>query len=227
MPRPAPANAEFIAPIVRHAPIHLAVLISGSGTTMQHLARLIEGGELDARISVVISSRPDAAGVELAQGLGLATFVVPRKGYDNTADFSAHVFGVARDAGADLVCMAGFLSLLQIPDDYASNVLNIHPALLPAFGGQGMYGRHVHEAVLAAGCKVTGCTVHFADPQYDRGPILLQRTCPVAEDDTPASLAARVQAEEREAYPEAIRLIAAGRVRLAQGRTWIGDAPER
>src|SRR4029453_6931345 len=120
-------------------------------------------------------------------------------------------------SGAALVCMAGFLQLLPIPDDYYHRVLNIHPALLPAFGGKGMYGRRVHEAVLAAGVKVTGCTVHFADDSYDTGPILVQRCVPVKEGDDADALAARVFEAECEAYPEAIRLIASDRVTI-QGR---------
>jgi folate-dependent phosphoribosylglycinamide formyltransferase PurN len=118
--------------------------------------------------------------------------------------------------------MAGFLQLLRIPDDFAGRVLNIHPALLPAFGGQGMYGRRVHKAVLAAGVKESGCTVHVADNEYDHGPIVLQRTVEVRPDDTPEALADRVFAAECEAYPEAIRLFAEGKLRL-DGRRARGD----
>src|SRR5205085_1928091 len=130
---------------------------------------------------------------------------------------SEQTFAACRDAGADLVCLAGYLQLLEVPPDFANRVLNIHPSLLPAFGGPGMYGRHVHEAALAYGVKVSGCTVHFADNAYDHGPVVLQRPVPVRDDDTPESLAARVFAEECEAYPEAIRLFAAGRLRV-EGR---------
>ena len=117
--------------------------------------------------------------------------------------------------------LAGFLSLLKIPDDYLGRVMNIHPALLPKFGGQGMYGHHVHEAVLAAGEQESGCTVHFADNQYDHGPVILQRRCPVKSDDTPDSLADRVMAEEREAYPQAIQMYAEGRVKHVDGQAII------
>ena len=118
---------------------------------------------------------------------------------------------------AALCAMAGFLKLWSIPQAWRGHVLNVHPALLPAFGGKGMYGHHVHEAVLASGAKVSGCTVHFADDEYDHGQIVLQRTVPVLEDDTPATLAARVQEAEREAYPEAVSLFAEGRLRI-EGR---------
>ena len=110
--------------------------------------------------------------------------------------------------------MAGFLQLLRIPEDFAGRVMNIHPALLPAFGGQGMYGRHVHEAVLEYGAKLTGCTVHFADNEYDHGPVVLQRAVEVRDDDTPETLADRVFAAECEAYPDAIRLFAEGKLHL-------------
>ncbi|MFA9477802.1 phosphoribosylglycinamide formyltransferase [Phycisphaerales bacterium AB-hyl4] len=211
-------------PTIRHDTIRLAVLISGGGTTMQNLADLINVGQLNARISVVISSNDKAKGLERANNLKLPSFVVPRKGYDSPEEFSDHVFSLIRDAKADLVCLAGFLSLLHIPDDYQHRVINIHPALLPAFGGQGMYGQHVHQAVLDTGCKVTGCTVHFADNEYDRGPILIQRTCPVEDDDTPETLAGRVAEQEKLAYPEAIRLIAEGRVTIEGRRTRIAPA---
>lgn len=213
-----------IVPEIEHDPVQLAVLISGGGTTLQNLAERIEAGTLRAKISVVISSNDQAYGLTRAKDLKVPAFVVPRKQYESPAEFSDHVFGLVRDAGADLVCLAGFLSLLVIPDDYAHRVLNVHPALLPAFGGQGMYGKHVHEAVIQAGCKVSGCTVHFADQHYDRGPIVAQRTCEVAEDDTPETLAARVFERECEAYPEAIQLVADRRVRIEGGRTWIAPA---
>ncbi len=212
-------------------PLRLAVLISGGGTTMVNLAERATAQEparrLHAQISVVIASNDTAAakGIARAHDLKLPTFVVPRKCYDSTESFSAHVFGLIRDAGAELVCLCGFLSLLRIPDDYADKVINIHPALLPAFGGKGMHGHHVHEAVLAQGCKLTGCTVHFADQTYDTGPILVQRSCPVLEDDSPETLAARVFEQECEAYPQAINLIAAGRVTIEARRTRIAAAP--
>ena len=191
-------------------PLELAILISGGGRTMQNIADKINQGKLNARINIVISSRPDVAGLERAQRLGLETHVVARKAYEDTESFSRDIFEAARGAGARLVCLAGWLFLLKIPDDYAGRVINIHPALLPNFGGKGMYGRRVHEAVLAAGCEVTGCTVHFADQTFDTGPIIVQRSCPVEPNDTAETLAARVFKLECEAYPQAIAMIANG-----------------
>lgn len=187
-----------------HSPLKLAVLISGGGRTLMNLQEKIEAGSLDGRIEVVVSSRPEVKGVERSKALGLPTRIIPRR------DLSADAFQNAVTeavAGMDLVCMAGFLSLWRIPEEMIGCVVNIHPALLPAFGGHGMYGRRVHEAVLSAGSHESGCTVHFCDNQYDHGPIILQRKIAVRPDDTPDSLAQRVFAEECVAYPEAIRRI--------------------
>ena len=134
-----------------------------------------------------------------------------------SARFTDDVWSAVRAFAPDLVCFAGWLHLLPIPADFRHRVLNIHPALLPAFGGKGMYGRHVHEAVLAAGAKVSGCTVHFADDSYDTGPILVQKCVPVKEGDDAEHWPRRVFAAECEAYPEAISLLASGRVRV-EGR---------
>jgi phosphoribosylglycinamide formyltransferase-1 len=199
------------------SPLKLAVLVSGGGTTLQNLIDAIAGGRLDARVSVVIGSRPGLKGLQRAADARLMNFVVERPTFDQCAPFSREVFSLTDDAGADLVCLAGWLCLLEVPPRYAGRVMNIHPALLPSFGGKGMYGRRVHEAVLAHGCKVSGCTVHFVDATYDNGPIILQRTCPVLDDDTPESLAHRVFEEEKIAYPEAIRLFQEGRVKV-EGR---------
>jgi formyltetrahydrofolate-dependent phosphoribosylglycinamide formyltransferase len=197
--------------------IRLAVLISGSGTTLQNLLDRIAAGRLRARVVLVVSNRADAFGLVRASQAGVSTAVVERKPFPSREEFSRAIFDLCRMAGADLVCLGGFLQLLLIPEDFLGRVLNIHPALIPAFCGKGLYGHHVHEAVLAYGAKVSGCTVHFADNQYDHGPIILQRVVPVLDDDTPDLLAARVFEQECEAYPEAIRLFAEGRLRL-EGR---------
>jgi len=203
------------------SPLRLAVLLSGGGRTLQNIADTMARGELNARIVTVIASSPDCLGVTRARNLNLPVHAVVRQAYPNSASFSAAIWDIVRAAQADLVCLAGFLSLLSIPDDFAQRVINIHPALLPSFGGQGLFGHHVHEAVLAAGCKVSGCTVHYCDQTYDTGPIIVQRCCPVRDDDTPKTLAARVFAEECLAYPQAIRLIAAQQVAIEGRRTRI------
>ena len=198
-------------------PIRLAVLVSGSGTTLQNLLDRCRDGRLHAHVVQVVSSIADAFALERARKAGIPGTVVTRNEAGSAAEFSRRIFDLCREARADLVCMAGFLQLLPIPDDFLGRVMNIHPALIPAFCGKGFYGPRVHEAVLATGVKVTGCSVHFADNQYDHGPIILQRPVPVLDDDTPDTLAARVFKEECEAYSEAIRLFAEGRLRI-EGR---------
>jgi phosphoribosylglycinamide formyltransferase-1 len=198
-------------------PIRLVALVSGGGTTLQNLIDRIATGSLHTQIVGVVSSRADAFGVERAKRAGLPVAVVEATSRRQRSEFADDVWAAVRAFAPDLVCFAGWLHLLPIPADFRLKVLNIHPALLPAFGGKGMYGRHVHEAVLNYGAKVSGCTVHFADDTYDTGPILVQRCVPVKEDDDPDTLAARVFQAECEAYPEAIELIASGRVSV-QGR---------
>ena len=190
-------------------PVNLAVLVSGSGTTLQNLLDCIANGSLDAHIRVVIGSRANLIGVQRGIDAGIPTAVVERNAFAaDVAAFSRTVFQHIEEADVDLVCMAGWLSLVHIPDRWIGRVMNIHPALLPSFGGAGLYGRRVHEAVLAHGAKVSGCTVHFVDNHYDNGPIILQRCCEVREEDDAASLARRVFEQEKVAYPEAITLFA-------------------
>lgn len=188
-------------------PLRLAVLLSGSGRTLENLLDEIAAGRLAASVEVVVSSRGDVRGVEVARRAGVPTHVLPRTGAP-LATWSNAIFNACRAVEADLAVMAGFLHLVEIPADFAGRVINIHPALLPAFGGKGFHGLHVHRAVLARGCTVSGCTVHLVDNEYDHGRILLQKTVPVLPDDTPESLAARVFAEECRALPEAIRRFA-------------------
>jgi phosphoribosylglycinamide formyltransferase-1 len=198
-------------------PLRLAVLLSGNGTSLQNLLDRCADGRLHAQVVLVVSNKADAFGLTRAERAGVPTAVVDRKSFPTREDFSKPIFDHCRGANAELVCMAGFMQLITIPEDFSLRVLNIHPALIPAFSGKGFYGHRVHEAVLAYGVKVTGCTVHFTDKQYDHGPILLQRVVEVRDEDTPDTLAARVQEAEREAYPEAIRLFAEGRLKV-EGR---------
>lgn len=194
--------------------INLAVLLSGSGTTLQNLIDHIKEGKLDAHISIVISSKPNAYGLVRAQQNQIPTAVVSPKDYPDFKTFNDALWKIIRQYPVDLVVLAGFLSLIEVPPDFTNRIMNIHPALIPAFCGKGMYGHHVHEAVINSGVKITGCTVHFVDEQYDHGPIILQEAVPVFEDDTPETLAERVQAKEREIYPKAIQLFAEGRLKV-------------
>ena len=215
------ASSSFRSPKLDR-PIRLGVLISGGGTTLVNFLKKIKAGELNAEIAVVIASREDIAGIERAREAGLACEVIARKQFDSVESFSTAIFDRCRAAQVDLVTLAGFLSLIRIPPDIERRVLNINPALIPAFCGQGFLGHHVHEAVLARGVKLSGCTVHFADNEYDHGPIIVQRAIPVLEGDTPDTLAARVFEAECDAYPEAIRLFAEGRLQIEEGRLRIG-----
>ena len=186
-------------------PLRLAVLLSGAGRTLDNLLERIRAGRLAAEVMVVVSSRPDVRGVRIAESAGVPVTVLPPAGRP-LEDWSAEIFAACHDA--DLVVMAGFLHLVRIPVGFAGRVINIHPSLLPAFGGKGFHGMHVHRAVLDRGCTVSGCTVHLVDDEYDHGRILLQKTVPVLPDDAPESLAARVFAAECDALPEAIARLA-------------------
>ncbi|NQU75784.1 MAG: phosphoribosylglycinamide formyltransferase [Planctomycetes bacterium] len=194
-------------------PVRLVALISGGGRTLMNFMDKIRSGELAARVVGVVASG-HSPGVERARQAGLEVCVVPRKDYDSVKLFSTAVNEAVLAAGPDVVALAGFLHLWHYPESLDWKVMNIHPALLPSFGGAGMYGHHVHEAVLEAGCKVTGCTVHFCDRRYDTGPIIVQRTVAVLEGDTPNTLAARVFEQECIAYPEAINLFAEDRLSI-------------
>lgn len=180
-----------------NTPPRLCVMISGGGRTLLNMNDRIRGGSLDASIALVIASS-ECAGAHKARGLGLDVRVMP-------GVISGAALGAAlREAAIDLVILAGYLKLVNIPAGFEGRVLNIHPALLPKFGGKGMYGHHVHEAVLKAGEPESGCTVHLCDGAFDTGQILRQARCPVLAGDTPDTLAARVFELEKETYPAAI-----------------------
>jgi len=206
---PAAANAK---------PIRLGVLISGGGTTLLNILEYIEQGRLNAEVAVVISSRSAVAGIERSRNAGLDVKVIRKRDYGDIDKFSKRIEEELVAAKVELVVQGGWLCLWKIPASYENRVMNIHPALLPSFGGQGMWGHHVHEAVLEAGCKVSGCTVHFCTNEYDKGPIIVQRACEVKEADSPDTLAARVFEQECIAYPQAIRLFAEGRLLVKDGR---------
>ena len=207
-------------------PINLAVLLSGSGRSLQNLIDRIQAGTLDARIAVVIGSRADAYGLERARKHNIPTVVIAsreHKGFDALSDAIA---AELEKHPVDLIVMAGFMCLFRMPERFIGRAMNIHPALIPAFCGKGYYGHRVHEAALEYGVKVSGCTVHFADNEYDHGPIILQRVVAVLDDDTPDTLAARVFEQELEAYPEAIQLFAEGRLRIEGRRVRVSPNDE-
>ncbi len=203
-------------------PLQLAVLISGGGSTMVNLQEKILASNLHASISLVIASR-ECVGLQRAEEINVEAKNISPKSFSSTQEFSDAIFSEIRNADTDLVLLAGYLSKIIIPDDFANRVMNIHPSLIPAFCGKGMYGHHVHDAVIARGCKVSGCTVHFCDNEYDHGPIILQQTVSIDSNDSPDTLADRVQAAECEAYPKAVRLFGEGRLKVNRGRVHITD----
>jgi formyltetrahydrofolate-dependent phosphoribosylglycinamide formyltransferase len=194
-------------------PVRLGVLLSGSGRTLQNLIDRIQDQSLPARISVVVSSHPDVKGLDRARAVNLPAATVDFRKFPSDKAFSAAVTAELEKYPVDLVIMAGFIRRYLLPSKFEGRVLNIHPALLPEFGGKGMYGHRVHEAVLKSGARESGCTVHLADLNYDTGPIVLQKRVPVLPGDTPDALAERVFQAECEAYPEAIRRMAEVEVR--------------
>jgi formyltetrahydrofolate-dependent phosphoribosylglycinamide formyltransferase len=181
------------------------VLVSGGGRSLENLAEVIARGELHARIALVISDRAGIGALERCARLGIPALVLPHSRLG--PDLSARIFEELGARGVELCVCAGFLRLLRVPPEWSGRVINIHPALLPAFGGKGFYGDRVHAAVLAAGASESGCTVHYVDDQYDHGETILQRRVPVLAGDDVHALAARVFAEEQRALPEAIRIV--------------------
>lgn len=204
-------------------PIKIAVLISGGGRTLKNLLdrQAEEGLPIDVRL--VVSSSAKAVGLQFARDANIESTILLRGKFASDTDYGNAIFDACRSVKVDYVVMAGFLKFAPVPDDFAGRVVNIHPALLPAFGGAGMYGHHVHQAVLDYGAKVTGCTVHFVDNQYDHGPVIWQQPVPVFDDDTAESLAARVFVAEKEAYPHVLKLLAAGKIRLSGRKVSIGE----
>ncbi len=202
--------------------LKLAVLISGSGRTLKNLIDLAAEGNLPIDIRLVISTSPTAGGLKFAEAAGISSQVIRRSDFAAGAagdqSFGDKIFTACREADVDLAAMAGFMKFAPVPPDFNGRVVNIHPSLIPAFCGHGMYSDHVHKAVLEAGVKVTGCTVHFVDNEYDHGPIIWQQPVPVFDDDTVDTLSKRVFEVEKEAYPHVLKLLATGRIKLEDGR---------
>jgi phosphoribosylglycinamide formyltransferase-1 len=198
-----------------------AVLISGGGSNLQALIDFCAAPKAPANIGLVISNRAEAGGLARAERAGIPTAVIRHQDYTERASFDAAVDAKLREAGVDLVCLAGFMRLFTpgFVERWRDRILNIHPALLPAFPGL-----HVHEKVLASGCRFSGCTVHVVRAEMDAGPIVVQAAVPVHGDDTPDTLARRVLAEEHRIYPLALRLFAEGRVRIDGDRALIQRA---
>ena len=201
--------------------LHLGVLCSGGGTNLQAILDNCAAGRLAAEVAVVVADVA-CGGLERARRAGVPAVHIDRRDrarYPTREAYDEAVLAALQHHRVDLVCHAGYLRIMtpELAEAFAGRMLNVHPALLPSFGGVGMWGHHVHEAVLSYGCKVSGCTVHFVTAEPDAGPVVLQRAVPVAEDDTPETLAARILPHEHALYSEAIQLFAEGRLRI-EGR---------
>ncbi|MGV3607628.1 MAG: phosphoribosylglycinamide formyltransferase [Planctomycetaceae bacterium] len=196
------------------APLPIVVLISGSGTTLRNLLNYIAAGKLNARVELVISSNPRAGGRVFAEQAGIPYKVIERKKSYSPEEFCEANFSAIRATPAKLVVMGGYLKHLLIPEDFAGRVINIHPSLIPSFCGKGMYGHFVHEAVLAFGAKLSGCTVHFVDNEFDHGPIIAQQAVPVLAGDSPDVLAKRVFEQECQVLPAIVQKFSEGRIHL-------------
>jgi len=205
------------------APIRLAVLASGGGRTLQNFIDRIVDGRLDANVVHLFASHRNAFALERARKTAIETSIISAKPPETA---STQIFGLCRELNVDLVLMAGWVHLLPIPEDFLGRVMNIHPSLIPAFSGKGWYGLKIHTAAVERGVKVSGCTVHFVDNEYDHGPIILQQVVPVLEDDWPERLAARVFDAECEAYPEAVKLFQEGKLKIEGNRVRINSSGE-
>lgn len=195
--------------------LNIAVFASGKGSNFRAILDAIENGRIrNARIVVVISNNPDAVALALARGHAIPALLLNRKQFDSDDLFTSAIQNTLSDHNVNFIVLAGYMKKIDssIVKRFKNKILNIHPALLPKFGGKGMFGIRVHEAVINAGEKQSGATVHLVDEEYDRGPIVLQKCIDVDTHDTPESLAERILAIEHELYPEAIRLFADGKV---------------
>lgn len=202
---------------MKFPPLRLAVLASGSGTNLGAIVANISSGNLDSEIRLVISNKAEAGALKIAKSHGIPAFHLELSQFPNQNAFDDYFLQLLAQHQVEMIILAGYLKKLSagVVQGYRQRILNIHPALLPAFGGKGMYGHHVHQAVLDYGCKVSGVTVHIVDPEYDSGPPILQRCVPVLQDDTPESLAARILIVEHQIYSEAIQLFAERRVEIS------------
>ncbi len=212
--------------------IRIGVLVSGKGrgTNLQAIIDACADGRIPGQVVIVISTTPGTPAIERAQRANIPTCVLPRRDFPSDEALDEAILKILQEARVDLVCLAGYMRKVgpRLCSAYRWRMMNIHPALLPSFKGKGLYGEHVHKAVLDYGCKVSGCTVHFVTEEYDEGPIIAQTCVPVEEGDTPETLAARILPKEHETYVKAIRLFAEGRLVVEEGRRVriLGEAKE-
>ena len=203
--------------------MNIAVFASGRGSNFQAILDAIDAGILPARVVVLISNKSEAGAVEIARARSISTQHLSQKMFSSEEALAYAMLEVLEKKHAEFIALVGYLKKIppHVIRQYRNRILNIHPALLPSFGGEGMYGHHVHEAVIARGEKVSGATVHLVDEEYDRGPMILQKTVDVMPDETPDSLAEKVLKVEHEIFPLALKAFAEGRVRVEGRKAWI------
>ncbi|MCE5198834.1 MAG: phosphoribosylglycinamide formyltransferase [Armatimonadota bacterium] len=205
--------------------IRIAVMVSGQGrgSNMQAIIDACKSGKINGQVALVIGVKDDAPAMERARGEGAKTITLAPKNFDTPEGYDHAILNALTENRIDLICLAGYMRVLGqcVIDAYRNRIMNVHPALIPSFCGKGMYGHHVHEAVIARGVKFTGVTVHLVDEDYDTGPIILQSIVPVEEDDTPDTVAARVLKHEHQTYTDAVALFAEGRLRVVDRRVKI------
>lgn len=205
--------------------MNLVVLASGGGTNLQAIIDKIEAGKLDAQIQAVISNNSKAGALERARNHNIPDIHLSHKQFATPEEFDQKLLSILKEKETDLVILAGYMKMISptVIREYKNKIINIHPALLPSFGGKGMYGIHVHEAVIESGVRVTGVTVHTVDEVYDHGPILYQKCVPVSSNDTPESLQQRVLPYEHEAYSKVIQLFAEGKIEIRDNRAFVKE----
>lgn len=203
--------------------MNIAVFASGRGSNFQAILNAIDEGRLPARVTLLVSNNSDAGALDLARSQNIPAFHLSPKQFASEEAYVQQLLALLQRHNIELIALAGYLKKVPsvVIERYRNRILNIHPALLPSFGGPGMYGHHVHEAVIASGVKVTGATVHLVDEEYDRGPIVHQKTVDVLSDDTPETLALKVLKIEHEIYPEVLAAFARSRVKIEGRKVWI------
>ncbi|MCZ7555895.1 MAG: phosphoribosylglycinamide formyltransferase [Bacteroidia bacterium] len=202
--------------------MNISVFVSGRGSNLRAIHAAVQRGELDARLRLVISNRSDSPALDFGRTIGAQTTSLADTA-PGSEEETARILDVLRQVETEFIVLAGYMRMIpeKVVKQYHQRIVNIHPALLPSFGGKGMYGHKVHEAVLAAGVKVSGATVHLVNEEYDRGPIVMQQCVPVLDSDTPETLAARVLEVEHALYSRALQLLISGRIRITENRTFI------
>jgi phosphoribosylglycinamide formyltransferase-1 len=203
--------------------MNIAIFASGRGSNFQAILNAIDSGLLPAQIAVLISNKSDAGAMEIARAHNIPTQHLSRKMFSSEEALADAMLEVLEKNHGEFIALSGYMKKIpaQVIHQYRDRIVNIHPALLPSFGGEGMYGYRVHEAVIASGEKVSGATVHLVDEEYDRGPIVLQKTIAIAQNETPDSLAEKVLKIEHEIFPLALKAFAEGRVKVEGRKAWI------